>query len=168
MSLYLLPPVFNDSEIQALTKRAGVAFANFASVRDIILADNGAPYVIGSVSAQDLLVLTRHASTLMSEVPSVVVAAPGFSYTGDWVSLASALPSLDWTELVQKLSRSGHTAVKKESFDKKPEHQSYEVLLKSARDLETQPPVGGLVRRGPQKQEEEDTDPDFTADAAAS
>lgn len=120
MSVYLLPPVIDPTEIIEVTKKAGIAFEQFESIRDLILKTQvDAPVVIGTLRSQDLLVLNRYASSLVKELPSVIMSAPGVVYTGDWVTLASALPALDWKEVKDKLSKSGHTAYTPDALEKR-------------------------------------------------
>lgn len=110
MTIYLLPPASDPVDIIDLTKKAGVPFEQFSSLREMILKSEGVPIVLGTIRPQDLLVLNRYARTLVDELPSIVMSAPGVVYTGDWVSLASAMPALDWKEIQQKLQKSGHLA----------------------------------------------------------
>lgn len=119
MSIYLLPPAISDKDIVEVTKKAGVPFEVFSSLRELIFAEDKGPIVIGTISAQDLLVLNRHASTLVTELPTVIMAAPGVAYTSDWISLASALPPMDWREMQTKLAKSGHLAVQPEQLEKR-------------------------------------------------
>lgn len=70
----------------------------------------GSPVVFASMQVKDLLVLNRHASTLVVELPSVVMSVPGLAYDGEWVSVAAALPSVDWKEIEKKVAKSGFLA----------------------------------------------------------
>lgn len=118
MSVYLLPLVTDPSEICEILQRAGLELHQFATVRDFILKTAESSTVsVGTMRPQDLLVLNRHATTLVIELPSIVMSAPGVVYTGDWVSTASALPAVDWRELKDKLSKSGHTAYTPETLE---------------------------------------------------
>lgn len=119
MTVYLLPPAIEPDEITALCKKAGVPFEQFSTLREFVLRSADAPVVIATMRAQDLLILNRYADSLVTELPSVVMSAPGVAYTGDWVSLASALPALDWKEVVDKISKTGHTAYTPENLEKR-------------------------------------------------
>lgn len=120
MSVYLFPLVSDPTEIVETFQRAGLELMQFESIRDFILksADSG-PLIAGTIRPQDLLVLNRHATTLVQELPTIVMSAPGVVYTGDWVSTASALPAVDWRELKDKLSKSGHTAFTPDALEKR-------------------------------------------------
>lgn len=110
MSVYLFPMGSDLSDILEVTKKAGVPFESFATVRDLILKTQGIPIALGMIGPQELLVINRHATTLLDEMPSVVMSAPGVLYTPDWMSLASAFPAVDWKEIQTKLAKSGHLA----------------------------------------------------------
>lgn len=120
MSVYLLPLATDPTEICEILQRSGLELFQFETIRDFIqkTSDSG-PVIIGTMRPQDLLVLNRHATTLVTELPSIVMSAPGVVYTGDWVATASALPAIDWRELKDKLSKSGHTAFTPESLEKR-------------------------------------------------
>lgn len=119
MSIYLLPPGNDLNEITEVTKKAGVLFDQFGSLREMILAAQGNPICVGTLGSQDLLVLNRYARTLVEELPTVVMSAPGVIYTADWMSLASAFPAADWKEILGKLSKSGHLATNPEQLAKR-------------------------------------------------
>lgn len=119
MSIYLLPPGNDLVEITEVTKKAGVLFEQFGSLREMILAAQGNPICVGTLTPQDLLVLNRYARTLVEELPTVVMSAPGVIYTADWMSLASAFPAVDWKEILGKLSKSGHLATQPEQLEKR-------------------------------------------------
>lgn len=119
MSVYLIPPVTDPAEILDITKKAGVPFEVFNSLRELILKSHQVPIIIGSILPKDLLVLNRYSQTLLEELPTAVMSAPGAIYTGEWVSLASALPPMDWKEIQQKLAKSGHLANTPEALEKR-------------------------------------------------
>lgn len=111
MALYLLPISSTMPEVTEVLSRAGVQLKQLKTVRELILSESDAPVVVGAVDPGVLLVLNRHAATLVNEVPTVVMSAPGAIYTGEWMTLASPFPAMDWTELREKLSKSGHLAL---------------------------------------------------------
>lgn len=119
MTTYLLPPAIDSTEIVDICRKAGVPFEQFGTIRELILKGRDAPVIIGTIRAQDLLILNRYASSLVDELPSIVMSAPGVVYSGDWVTLASALPALDWKEIVSKLAKSGHTAFTPDALEKR-------------------------------------------------
>lgn len=116
MSTYLLPPSSALDEVATVLSKAGVKIQQFHTVRDLVLAEDSAPIVVGTLDAQGLLILNRYAPSLVKELPTIVMSAPGAIYTGEWVSLASALPAADWSELVKKVSKSGHLALSPEDL----------------------------------------------------
>lgn len=111
MPLYLLPISSTMPEVTEVLSRAGVQLKQLKTVRELILSEGDTPIVVGAVDPGVLLVLNRHAATLVTEVPTVVMSAPGAIYTGEWMTLASPFPAMDWTELRDKLSKSGHLAL---------------------------------------------------------
>lgn len=111
MSVYLLPPAIDPTEVVEVVKRAGVPFEQLNSIRELVLLEGRGPISVATIKAQDLLVLNRYARTLVEEIPTVVMSAPGFLYSGDWIGTASALPAVDWKEIQSKLSKSGHLAL---------------------------------------------------------
>lgn len=119
MSIYLFPLGSDLGDITEITKKAGVSFESFATVRELILKSQGHPISLGMIGPQELLVINRHATTLLDEMPSVVMSAPGVLYTPDWMSLASAFPAVDWKEIQGKLSKSGHLATTPEQLEKR-------------------------------------------------
>lgn len=119
MSIYLIPPVADAAEILEITKKAGVPFEVFNSLRELILKSHQVPIIIGTIQPKDLLVLNRYSQTLLEELPTAVMSVPGALYTGEWVSLASALPPIDWKEIQSKLAKSGHLATTHEQLEKR-------------------------------------------------
>lgn len=111
MSIYLLPPSSGLEEVTAVLSKVGVKIQQFRTMRELILAEGSGPIVVGTLDAQGLLILNRYAPSLVQELPTIVMSAPGAIYTGEWVSLASALPAVDWAELAQKVAKSGHLAL---------------------------------------------------------
>lgn len=157
MTVYLLPPVVETTDILAICKRSNVPFENFATIRELLLKPLNIPVVIGTIRPQDLLVLNRYAPTLVEELPTVVISAPGAVYNGDWMALASALPAMDWRELETKLSKSGHTAYEGESLVKRnlgsPAFETLEGPISlPSRSSQSRP----LTRSKPVEQDEED------------
>lgn len=108
--IYLVPSEGDFSDLSDILKRAQIPLITPASIRQMILETAGSPISIVAASNEQLLVLNRHATQLLEEVPSVVVGVPGLVYAGDWYTLASTFPPLDWSELEKKASKSGHTA----------------------------------------------------------
>lgn len=119
MSVYLLPSSGEFSEIVELAKKAQVEVVTPGSLRDFILSTEGKPLVIATLRDQDIQVLNRHSTTLVNELPTIVMGAPGPIYTGEWVTLASAFPAIDYSELKAKLSKSGHLATSPEDLEKR-------------------------------------------------
>lgn len=119
MTVYLFPPPLDPADVVDVAKKAGAPFNQYSTLRELILNEKGGPIVLATIRPQDLLVLNRHAATLVEELPTVVMSAPGFIYSPDWVSTASALPAMDWKELAGKLSKSGHLALTPESLERR-------------------------------------------------
>lgn len=111
MSVYLIPPGGQLPELMEVLSKAKVQFHAFTRLREFLLVDHASPVVVGTLDATGLLVLNRYASSLVDELPTVVMSVPGAAYTGEWMSLASAFPALDWIELRNKLAKSGHLAL---------------------------------------------------------
>lgn len=109
-NVYLVPNSGDFEELSRLTSRVGMTLLSPTTVRDFILETNALPQCIVAMSARDLLVLNRHAATLLTVLPVAIANAPGLVYTGDWMTAASALPPMDWREMEAKFQKSGLTA----------------------------------------------------------
>lgn len=116
MNLYLIPNVGDFSRLADQAARAKVPLLTPSTIRELILTSSGENTAIASVRAEDLLVLNRYAPTLMDEMPTIVMSVPGLVYSGEWMALASAFPSIDWVELERKISKSGHMATSPEDL----------------------------------------------------
>nr|QYF49689.1 MAG: hypothetical protein [Guangxi cysto-like virus 2] len=117
MSIYIVPHVGDFDKISEISKRARVEVATVNTVREFILATHGKPIMIAAVSSRDLMILARYASTLLDEMPTVVISAPGLIYEGGWSTHATAFPPIDWTELEGKLSKSGTLATNPDDLE---------------------------------------------------
>lgn len=131
MTIYIIPEGVDNKDLSDTLARFGAPLLRPARLRDFILETQGAALTVSTLSVADLMVLNRHAATLLDEVPTVVLSIPGALYTSEWMSVASALPAIDWIELGKKLQKSGHTA------------NNVEQLGARARGTEQMPPVGG-------------------------
>lgn len=116
MNLYLIPNVGDFSRLADQAARAKVPLLTPSTIRELILTSAGENTAIASVKAEDLLVLNKYAPTLMDEMPTIVMSVPGLIYSGEWMALASAFPSVDWMELERKISKSGHMATTPEDL----------------------------------------------------
>lgn len=110
MSIYIIPAAGNPSDLLDAATRARVPVIQVKTVRDYILGTHEVPMAIVVVPTEVLLVLNRHASTLLSELPSAVFAVPGLIYDAGWNTYATAYPAVDASELMAKLSKSGRLA----------------------------------------------------------
>lgn len=107
MSTYILPLVGEFDKISDLATRARVPVTTVSTIREYILATQDGTMHIVAVSSRDLMIMARHAQTLLTEMPTVVISAPGLIYEGSWLTHATAFPAVDWTELEAKMLKSG-------------------------------------------------------------
>jgi hypothetical protein len=119
MSIYIVPSNGDFSEIQEIASRAGVELFTPQTIREFILQTHDIPFAIVAMGPDDMLALSRHAATLVPEMPSVVASVPGLIYEGSWVSQATAFPSIDWSEMAKKMEKSGHLATTPEDLEKR-------------------------------------------------
>jgi len=167
MSVYIVPDAGDFSEITEVSKKAGVEIISAQTIRQLIMETASKPIVISSIRGQDLLVLNRHAPTLIDELPTVVMSVPGIVYTGEWVSLASSFPAIDWTELASKLSKSGHLANTPEDLTKRTGARgevSYDEFEARSRSIPDRPKSVGSNKPpsfGDVDRESEESDPDM-------
>lgn len=110
MSIYIIPASGNPADLLEAATRARVPVLQVKTVREYILGTHEVPMAIGVVPTEVLLVLNRHASTLLLELPSAVFAVPGLIYDSGWNTYATAYPAVDASELMAKLSKSGRLA----------------------------------------------------------
>lgn len=107
MPMYLLPPLGDTaSDLVAVITRAGAHFIQARQAGDVVRGERDG-IVICSVNSTDLSIIMRHASNLLLELPTAVLAAPGSLYSADWSMLAASLPHVDWRELEAKLLKAG-------------------------------------------------------------
>lgn len=112
MTIYVLPPSSSLEAVNEVLLKAGIKLASFAHLREYIVAEAAAgPITVATLTSQSLLILNRFASELVVDLPTIIMSAPGAVYTGEWVSLGSAFPSIDWLEFSRKTARSGHLAL---------------------------------------------------------
>lgn len=120
MTLYLIPPVdATVKEVSNLCSKAGVEFVEVEALFDLWPFLSGGQIIVAAIDAANLAILNRHMSTLLKEVPVVVMAAPGATYRSDWNMIAHALPSEDWMTLSGKLAKSGLLASTTEQAEKR-------------------------------------------------
>nr|QYF49821.1 MAG: hypothetical protein 1 [Yunnan farmland cysto-like virus] len=119
MSIYIIPSDGDFQQLTEVTTRAEVPLLTPQTLREFILATNGLSIAVVTMSAENMLVLSRHAATLVDEIPTVVMSVPGAAYTGEWMMLASYFPPMDWIELERKLKKSGHMATTPGSLEKR-------------------------------------------------
>lgn len=121
MSIYIIPAAGNPSDLFDAATRARVPVIQVKTVRDYILGTHEVPLAIIVVPTEVLLVLNRHASTLLSELPSAVFAVPGVIYDAGWNTYATAYPAVDASELMAKLSKSGRLANNPDELERQNE-----------------------------------------------
>jgi hypothetical protein len=109
-SLYLVPGDGNFSELTAQLERAGMSLVTPKTLRELIVSSSSETSIVAAIRPESMLILNRHASELLEELPEVVIGVLGLIYASEWYSLASTFPPVDWSELVKKTSKSGHTA----------------------------------------------------------
>jgi hypothetical protein len=128
MAIYIVPNVGDFQELSDLLKPSGVPFLIPKKLRELIVAEVDKPIIVVALSVSDMMVLTRNASTLLNEAPTVLVSAPGPVYDGEWVSMATAFPPIDWLEFKGKVSKSGHLSLNPEELEKRsPATQDHDV-----------------------------------------
>lgn len=110
MSIYIIPSTGNPEDLLTAASRARVPVIQVKTVREYILATHEVAMAIAIVPTEVLLILNRHASTLLSELPSAVFAVPGLIYDAGWNTYATAYPAVDAGELMSKLAKSGRLA----------------------------------------------------------
>lgn len=119
MPHYIIPDKGALEEVQAKARTAGVPLLTPKTVRDYILGAHEHPVAIFSVSARDLLIFNRFASTLLTESPTVVTGAPGPLYASDWMTSAAAYYAISWEELDKQLSKSGLISSNPDQLEKR-------------------------------------------------
>lgn len=105
--LYLIPKATHENdELEQLAQKAGVPVIEVEFLYQLIKRSDES-MIIARISPHLALTLMRDLGTLLAEVPSVVLHAPGSAYSIDWNSALAPLPVLDWKELEGKISKSG-------------------------------------------------------------
>lgn len=140
-NIYVLPATGAFDEIIEVTQRAKVPLHTPSTLREFILstATEESPIQVATLTAEQILLLNRAAEQLLDQLPTVIVAAPGVFYQGDWMTTAASFPVIDWLELKSKLSKSGHTAYSRAALQSKD--SGILVMRPTAVD---EPPAGGL------------------------
>jgi hypothetical protein len=107
MPHYIIPDKGDFEEVADKCKLAGVSFIMPKTVRDYILSAHEHTVCVFAVSARDVLIFNRFASTLLAEPPTVVTGAPGPLYNSDWMTASAAHFTMSWDEFSKQLSKSG-------------------------------------------------------------
>lgn len=108
MNIYLLPPSNGDSNaVEDLAQRSGTKMISTEKLYEIIETEQTDGIVIFRLGTDNAITLMRNLSTLMRELPTVVLNAPGSAYAIDWMSALSTLPAIEWTELEAKMAKTG-------------------------------------------------------------
>lgn len=107
MTVYILPANGDASTITEATSRATISYFHAETVREFILGVEGLPIVVVSVPEEVLLVLTRHASQLFVELPSVLTSVPGIMYDQSWMTMGTVFPPTHWRTFEEQTKRSG-------------------------------------------------------------
>lgn len=109
--IYLIPSVGDFKAVNEVVVTAGGTLATPQTVRELIIHDEmDVPFTVLAVTAEMLLVMNRFAKQVLKEMPYVVMSVPGAVYDGEWTSLASAFPPMDFHDLARNMSKSGHLA----------------------------------------------------------
>lgn len=116
---YIIPDTGDFAEVQEIASRSQIPLLSPQTVREYILQTDGEHTAFVSMKAAELLVLMRHAATLLIDMPSVVMSAPGMIYTADWMSAVAVFPPLDWRTVEKSLAKSGTTAYDPEQAEKR-------------------------------------------------
>jgi hypothetical protein len=106
-SIYIIPEASGDSnELEELAQKAGVPVLLVDKLYQLIerTAD---PILIARMRTNDVVTLMRNLNTLLPEIPSIIVNAPGSRQSTEFMSVTSTLPAVDWTEFSGKLAKSG-------------------------------------------------------------
>jgi hypothetical protein len=138
MATYLVPTDGKLDDIIDLATKAGMHIATPTTIREFIIENNENPHGIYAVTTEQLMLLGRHASQLMNEMPSVVFSVPGLVYGADWMTAAGMYHPADWIELTDKLSKTGliaHTLEDAEKRDRGPLEATYQQSPRSLRDI---------------------------------
>lgn len=106
--LHIIPSFAVDKpEVLNLLNRAGVTFVDVDKLYKLWPHVSTGAIVVAAIPASQLGILQRYMSTLLPEIPSVVIGVPGAHYSAEWNILAATLPPEDWSVLEGKLAKSG-------------------------------------------------------------
>jgi hypothetical protein len=119
MPHYFVPTTGSLDELAEITQKSGLHLSTPVTVRDLILEAHEYSHAVFAVSTEILLILNRNASQLLAEMPSVVLSVPGLVYSSDWNIAATAYHVVDFTELRDKLSKSGVVSHSVEDLEKR-------------------------------------------------
>lgn len=105
--IYIAPEGTGESnEMEELAHKAGVPVVLVEKLFHLVQRTDD-PIIIARMKTNDVVVLMRHLSTLLPEIPTVLINAPGSRQSSEFMSVTASLPSIDWTELSSKLAKSG-------------------------------------------------------------
>lgn len=109
--IYLVPSNGDAATVTESTTRAGIPFFHAANVREYILGVEGKPLAVVAVDEETMLVLTRHATQLFIELPSVITSVPGLMYDQSWMAMGTVFPPTHWKTFEEQTKRSGVLSV---------------------------------------------------------
>ena len=126
MALYIVAESGDLSSLIEVLKRSQVEFLFGERIGKVLKAYDQQPVFVATVSEADMLLLNRYPDALLDELPTSLMSVPNMVYSGDWVTLASALPAMDWMEMESKLAKSGATAQTVEQLGERSKTQEYQ------------------------------------------
>jgi hypothetical protein len=110
MNLYLTPPITPEArEALEIITRSGVTLVHADKLYDLFKTLNARDnsVVIVTLDTDNLLVLVRHITMLLDDIPSYISGIPGVQYPVEWMQIAATLYPVDWLEMEGKLAKSG-------------------------------------------------------------
>lgn len=125
--IYLVPAEANASHtpLGKLCTKNTVSYSGQAKARDVVRAEGDSTLLIFGLPADELIVIARHAQSLLTELPTIVTGVGGLLYPAHWMSIAAPFPAIDFSELEQKLSKPGFSTFDPETHSKR--HGEYPV-----------------------------------------
>ena len=106
-SIYIAPEANGESnELEELAQKAGVPVLVVDKLYELIQRVDD-PIIVARMKNHDVVTLMRNLTTLLPEIPSVIVSAPGSRHSTEFMSVTASLHGVDWKELSAKFSKSG-------------------------------------------------------------
>lgn len=103
------PSVIDESALRVIMS-AKVQVRVAETLRDFIKFSFDEGTQVIAIPADTLMLLVRHKTQLLHDLPYVLANLPGVAYPPSWMVFGSQLPLTDWIDLQQQLRKSGAVA----------------------------------------------------------